>query len=104
MINCSFQLKELLPYFYLARINWLTFLVMYTYFFSFTFFYAELARVNGLVILGIDGLVVMKLIFGIKVLGTRTRTRRESKVFLSHTHIGTHKYQCETNHQFALEY
>ena len=30
--------------------------------------------------LGIDGLAVMKLTFGIKVPGTRTRIRRESKV------------------------
>ena len=43
---------------------------------------------NGLMILDIDGLVVMKLIFGIKVPGTRTRTRRESKVSLSHTNLG----------------
>lgn len=32
--------------------------------------------------LGIDGLVVMKLIFGIKVHGIKIKIRKESKVFL----------------------
>lgn len=32
--------------------------------------------------LGIDGLAVMKLIFGIKVPGIKTKIRKESKVFL----------------------
>lgn len=41
-----------------------------------------LSYVFNFMTLGIDGLVVMKLIFGIKVPGIKTKIRKESKVFL----------------------
>lgn len=41
-----------------------------------------LSYVFNFMALGIDGLVVMKLIFGIKVPGIKTKIRKESKVFL----------------------